>query len=232
MPDTRTTHSPHFPMLTIQPFTVNPLGENTYVVSDESLEAVIIDCGAIYDDEKAAISDYIDTQELHPVAHILTHAHFDHFFGAGFLHERYGLAARCPEGDLPLFENVESQMRGILGRTLSFPKGPAGEVIQADSVIRFGSHAFTTLPCPGHTPGGICFYCADEHVLFSGDSLFQSSIGRTDFPGGNHWALITALRHLLRDLPAETVVYPGHGPATTIAFERTHNPYLDLSSSL
>lgn len=213
-------------MLTIKTFPCNPLGTNCYVVSDDSLEAVIIDCGALYDQEKAAISDYIETQELKPVAHLLTHAHFDHLWGAAFIHERYGLAARCPEADLPLFENAEEQMRPIIGHAMACPTGPAGEVIKADSVVRFGSHALTVLLTPGHTAGGVSYYCEAEHALFTGDSLFCGSIGRTDFPTGNHWQLIRSLQHLLRELPDAVVVYPGHGPTTTIGYERQYNPYL------
>ena len=95
--------------MNIKIFTFNPIGTNCYVVSDESGEAVIIDCGALYDEEKAAISDYIDTQALKPVAHLLTHAHFDHLWGAAYIHERYGLAARCPEADLPLLKQLQSK---------------------------------------------------------------------------------------------------------------------------
>ena len=214
-------------MINCKAFPVNPLSENCYVVSDDSGEAVIIDCGALYDGEKAAISDYIDLERLHPVAHILTHAHFDHLWGAGFIYERYGLAARCPEADLPFFNDVEGQMRGSLsGHTMPCSTGPAGEAITSDSVICFGTHQLTVIPTPGHTPGGVCFYCESEHVLFSGDSLFQLSIGRTDFPGGNHWSLISALHNLLRDLPDDVTIYPGHGPTTDVGTERTSNPYL------
>ena len=214
-------------MITIKTFTVNPLGENCYVVSDDTLDAVIIDCGAFYDEEKATISDYIDLNELHPVAHLLTHAHFDHIFGAGFIHERYGLAARCHEDELPLFNNTAAQMREILGgHILPCPTGPAGEPLTADTVIHFGNHQLTVIPCPGHSPGGICLYCEQEKTLFSGDSLFRMSIGRTDLPGGHHWTLIKSLQRLLKTLPEDVVVYPGHGPATDVATERTYNPYL------
>ena len=214
-------------MLTIKAFTFNPLGTNCYVVSDETHEAVIIDCGALYDEERATISDYLDINELHPVAHLLTHAHFDHLWGAAFLQERYGLAARCPEGDLPLFNNVEGQMRGILGGyAMNCATGPAGEAITPDTIVRFGTHALSVIATPGHTPGGVCYYCKEERVLFSGDSLFRMSIGRTDFPGGNHWDLIKALHQLLKELPDDVIVYPGHGPQTDVLTERTNNPYL------
>ena len=211
----------------ITPFPVNPLSVNCYVVSDETREAVIIDCGAYYPEEQAAIADYIAKQELRPVAHLLTHAHFDHLFGAGFIYERYGLAARCHPADQALFNDIDGQMCGILGgHALECHTGPAGEPLTEDTVIRFGNHQLTVIHSPGHTPGGVCFYCAEEKVLFSGDSLFQLSIGRTDFPGGNHWDLIKALHRLLSELPPETAVYPGHGPATTLAAESAHNPYL------
>ena len=212
--------------MTIKSITVNPLGENCYIVSDETLEAVIIDCGAYYDDEREDIARYIDANGLKPVAHILTHTHFDHLWGAAFIYERYHLAARCHAADLDAFLHAEDQMRLILGHALPCPTGPAGHTLTADTVIHFGNHQLTVLPCPGHTPGGICFYCAEEHVLFSGDSLFQLSIGRTDFPGGNHWDLINALKHLLKSLPEDVDVYPGHGPKTTIGTERYNNPYL------
>lgn len=213
--------------MTVKSFSVNPLGENCYVVNDDTREAVIIDCGALYDEERAAISDYIDLNELRPVAHLLTHAHFDHLFGAGFIHERYGIPARCHIADLPFFLNSEEQMRGILGgHVMPCEKGPAGETFTADSVIPFGNHQFTVIHTPGHTPGGVCFYCAEEKILFSGDSLFQMSIGRTDFPGGNHWDLIRSLTHLLKTLPDGVTIYPGHGPKTNSTDERLYNPFL------
>ena len=210
----------------IKPFTVNPLSENCYVVSDETREAVIIDCGAYYDEEKAQIAQYIQDNDLKPVAHLLTHAHFDHFWGADYIAELYGLRPRCPQPDRPLYDNVEDQVRSILHYSIRCANTPAGEDITADTVIRFGSHQLTVIPCPGHTPGGVCFYCEAEHALFSGDSLFQLSIGRTDFPGGNHWDLINSLKALIKALPGDTTVYPGHGPKTTIAAEHRHNPYL------
>lgn len=214
-------------MLTVQTFPVNPLSENTYIVSDETQEAVIIDCGAFYDQELEAIDKYISSKQLKPVAHILTHAHFDHIFSAAFIYDRYGLKARCHQADLPLFEHAEEQMRDILGHALRhYTNSPAGEPLTDDSVITFGTHQFTLIPTPGHTPGGVCFYCAEEHILFSGDSLFQMSIGRTDFPGGDHWSLIRSLHKLLRELPDDVIVYPGHGMPTTTADEKLHNPYL------
>lgn len=212
--------------MNIKSFPVNPLSENCYVVSDETREAVIIDCGAYYDDEKAMIAKYIRDNDLKPVAHLLTHAHFDHFWGADYIAELYGLPPRCPQPDRPLYDDVDGQVRSILHHSIRCANPPAGEDITPESVIPFGSHRLTVIPCPGHTPGGVCYYCEEEKVLFSGDSLFQLSIGRTDFPGGNHWDLINALKSLIKALPGDTTVYPGHGPKTTIAAEHRNNPYL------
>ena len=210
----------------IKSFPVNPLSENCYVVSDDTREAVIIDCGAYYDDEKAMIAKYIRDNDLKPVAHLLTHAHFDHFWGADYIAELYGLPPRCPQPDRPLYDDVDEQVRSILHYSIRCANPPAGEDITPESVIPFGSHRLTVIPCPGHTPGGVCYYCEEEKVLFSGDSLFQNSIGRTDFPGGNLWTLIDALKALIKTLPPDTTVYPGHGLKTTIDAEHRHNPYL------
>ena len=182
--------------MTITPFPVNPLSENCYIVSDDTREAVIIDCGAYYDEEKAAIAQYIQDNDLKPVAHLLTHAHFDHFWGADYIFELYGLQPRCPQLDRPFYDNVEDQVRQILNYSIRCASTPAGEDITTDTVIRFGNHRLTVIPCPGHTPGG------------------------------NHWDLINALKHILKTLPDNVIVYPGHGPKTTVAYERQNNPYL------
>ena len=213
-------------MITVKTFDVNPLSENTYIVSDETREAIVIDCGAYDNTEQQAIADYIDSNKLRIVAHILTHAHFDHIFGAGFIYERYGIQPRCHAGDAHMLLDPISYMKSVIGGALRFSVAPAGPQIRDDETIHFGSHDIKVIPSPGHTPGGVCFYIADEKVLFSGDNIFQMSIGRTDFPGGNHWDLIRSLQHILHELPADVTIYPGHGPTTTIGFEREHNPFI------
>ena len=213
-------------MCKVKIFTFNPLGENTFVVSDSEGAAAVIDCGALYDEEKAALAQYIEAEGLTPQAHLLTHAHFDHAFGAAFLYERYGLQPRCMAADLPLLQDLEGQMRGIMGRALFCPTPPAGEPLVEGTDVRVGQMTFEVIACPGHTPGGACLYEKSCRLLFAGDSLFCGSIGRTDFPGGNHWQLIRSLQHLLRELPDDVRVLPGHGPETTIGAERQYNPYL------
>lgn len=145
-------------MIHVETFTLNPLSENTYVVSDETREAVIIDCGAFYPKEQEQIASYISENSLRPIDHILTHAHFDHCFGSLFVHERYGLLPRCHTADRPLLDDIDGQMRQILGHALRCSVAPAGENLTADSVITFGTHRLTLIETPGHTPGGVCFY--------------------------------------------------------------------------
>ncbi|MBO4905938.1 MAG: MBL fold metallo-hydrolase [Bacteroidaceae bacterium] len=214
-------------MMIIKTFTVNPLQENCYVVSDETHEAVIIDCGAYYDEELTAISNYIETNGLHPVAHLLTHAHFDHILGAGYIYNRYKLAARMHPSDMDMFLHASSQPP-VFMQLKAFHRdfGPAGEPVDVSEPITFGNHSLSVHFTPGHTTGGVCYYCADERILFSGDNLFAQSIGRTDFPGGDYTQLITALQKLMAALPDDVKIYPGHGPVTTAATERCYNPYL------
>ncbi len=213
-------------MFKVKTFTFNPLAENTYVVSDDEGRAAIIDCGALYPSECQTLENYVSAEHLTPQVHLLTHGHFDHAFGAAFVFERYGLRPRCHSADLPLLADLGAQMQEMFGHAFACASAPVGEVLTVGEVIDVGDLRFSVLASPGHTPGGVCLYLEAERILFSGDSLFAGSIGRTDFSGGNHWQLIRSLQTLLKTLPAEVAVLPGHGPATSIAAERGYNPYL------
>ncbi len=207
-------------------FTVNPLAENCYVVSDDTREAVIIDCGAKTADERNAISKYIADEGLHPVANLLTHAHFDHTYGMPFIFDTYGLHPRCHPADASLYNKMWMQLTALMGEELEVEMPSLGEPITASSVITFGTHRFSVFETPGHTPGGICFYEQEEKVLFSGDSLFRMSIGRTDFPGGSYKDLVSSLTAMMATLPPDVTIYTGHGPSTSVSTELTYNPYL------
>ncbi len=213
-------------MITVHPFIVNLVQENCYVISDETRDAVIIDCGASRPAEYAAIENHITSEKLNPVAHLLTHAHFDHILGAAWVEQTYGLKARCHAADLPMLTGLDRQYEDFLRVPFRGALPTPGEALTEAVPVTFGTHALQVIPCPGHTPGGVCLYCEAESVLFSGDSLFYQSIGRTDLPGGHHWTLIRSLQQLLRTLPPDTIVHPGHGPTTTIAIEQSSNPYL------
>lgn len=213
-------------MLNIKTFVCNPLSENTYVVSDETKECVIIDCGAYYDGERDALTNYINDNHLKPVHLLCTHGHFDHNYGIDTIYNMYGLKAEIGAGDDFLISDIAGQFKKIVGVQLNRQYPAAGHFFGKDEVIRFGNHQLQVLPTPGHTPGGVTFYCKEEAIAFSGDTLFRMSVGRTDFEGGDFGQLQQSLKEVLGKLPAETKVYCGHGPTTTIGDELAYNPYL------
>ncbi|MGP1377791.1 MAG: MBL fold metallo-hydrolase [Prevotella veroralis] len=213
-------------MLKIQTFEVNPLHENCYVVSDDTKECVIIDCGAFTESEQEAIITYINKNGLKPVHNIGTHGHLDHHFGDAAILSAFNLLPEVSDGDEVLMQHSKEAALQMLGMDLNIDL-PAGKLrLTENNTISFGSHTLRIIRTPGHSRGSVSFYCAEENVLFTGDTLFKGSIGRTDFPGGSMFQIISSLRELAQ-LPDTTIVYPGHGPQTSIGFELAHNPYMD-----
>lgn len=212
-------------MLNIKRFVCNMLQENCYVVSDESSEAVIIDCGAYFEDERQAVVGYIRNNGL-ILTHVLcTHGHFDHCFGNDTLWHEFGLQPEISADDEFLCD-IDQQMHSMMGVHYDRESAPVRRFQTTGDAITFGTHSLKILPTPGHTPGGVCFYCAEEHVVFTGDTLFKMSMGRTDFDGGSWPQMLQSLTQTLANLPEQTVVYPGHGPETTIGQELRLNPYM------
>lgn len=213
-------------MLRIQTFEVNPLHENCYVINDETKECVIIDCGALTETEQNAVIEYINEEGLKPVHNLGTHGHLDHHFGDAAILSAFNLQPEVAEGDKVLMQHPREAALQMLGMDLNIDL-PAGNLkLTENEEVKFGSHTFKIIRTPGHSPGSVSFYCAEENVLFTGDTLFKGSIGRTDFPGGSMFQIISSLRELAQ-LPDKTIVYPGHGPQTSIGFELAHNPYMD-----
>lgn len=213
-------------MLRIQTFEVNPLHENCYVINDETKECVIIDCGALTETEQNAVIAYINEEGLKPVHNLGTHGHLDHHFGDAAILSAFNLQPEVAEGDKVLMQHPREAALQMLGMDLNIDL-PAGNLkLTENEEVKFGSHTFKIIRTPGHSPGSVSFYCAEENVLFTGDTLFKGSIGRTDFPGGSMFQIISSLRELVQ-LPDKTIVYPGHGPQTSIGFELAHNPYMD-----
>lgn len=206
-------------MLIIQSFKVNFIEENCYVVSDETKEAVIIDCGAADQKEFQQISDYIKDMNLKPVRLLLTHGHFDHILGCQYVYDAYGLKPEMHTADRFLYENISDQFLSILHKNVSVPMPPAGKPFDDNDEISFGRLKLKVISAPGHTPGSVCFYCENNNALFSGDTIFQHAIGRTDFPYGSQDALQHSLIHKIFQLPKATTIYPGHGPATSVDAE-------------
>lgn len=213
-------------MLKIQKFECNMFQENCYVASDETKECVIIDCGALYEEERSAITNYITENELIPKRLICTHGHLDHNFGNTEIFKSYGLRPELSAKDEMLIDNLKSQAESFLGMEMSETGIKAGHFLKDKEEIAFGSHIFSVIPTPGHTPGSVMFYCKKENVVFSGDTLFRMSIGRTDFQFGSYKDIIESLENVCYTLPADCIVLPGHGEQTTIGFEREHNPYI------
>ena len=213
-------------MINIKTFAFNLLQENTYVVSDDTLECVIIDCGAYYDDERRAITDYISSQGLKPVRLLATHGHWDHNLGIDTIYQTYGLRVEAAKEDDFIISDIPHNFQSIIGAPLRREYPAVGRFFTPDEVIRFGHHSLQVLKTPGHSPGSVVFYCAEEHTAFTGDTLFRMSVGRTDFDGGSYTQLMSSLANVLAKLPADTVILPGHGPQSTIDYELRYNPYL------
>ena len=205
-------------------FVFNPIQENTYVVYDETREAVIIDAGNFNERENAALTDFIRGKNLIVKAVLCTHCHWDHIFGLEWVAQQYKPEIYCHAEDLPWIENFSHicMSYGFGERTVAYPT----QFCTNGETIKFGNTELTVLHTPGHSAGGVCFYCEADNVLFSGDTLFFSSIGRADLPGGNEPQLISSIRDKLLTLPDSTAVLPGHGLQTSIGFERNNNPYL------
>ncbi len=199
---------------------VGPLACNCYVVGDsESLEAIVIDPGGDADE----LAETIATHGLSVKAVVATHAHFDHIVAAGRLRELTGAPFALHSGDEPLLSWMQVSGRLFLG--VDLPPPPEVDSLLAErDVLRAGEVSLEVLHTPGHSPGSISLVA--ENALFSGDTLFAGSIGRTDLPGGDGRALVDAVRHKLFELPPELPVYPGHGEATTLAQERESNPFV------
>lgn len=212
--------------LVVKSFECNMFGENTYIVSDSTDECVIIDCGALYKGEFQAMTDYISSHHLRPVHLLATHGHVDHHFGDNDVLETFGLKTEMSEDDLDQLETVKEQAkeRFHLDLDMDFPL-PETFIADGDT-ISFGNHQFHVIGTPGHSLGSVCFYEKEEGVLFTGDTLFKGSIGRTDLQGGSMFQIINSLRFLAQ-LPDEIKIYPGHGEPTTLGFEVAHNPYMD-----
>lgn len=202
------------------------LQENCYVVSDETKECVIIDCGAFYEAERNGIVHYIDNNGLTPKHLLATHGHLDHNFGNNTIFEHYGLTPQVAKEDSRMMEDYQRQANKFYGMILDFELPAPKEFLIANHNITFGNHCLKIIATKGHSLGSVCFYLEDENTLFTGDTLFQQSIGRTDLQGGSMMQIIQSLR-ILAQLPDCTRVLPGHGGETTIGKELQSNPFME-----
>ena len=213
-------------MLSVKKFEVNLFAENTFIVFDVlSREAAVIDAGMLYDDEWQDFSDYVEKGHLKIKYLLNTHLHIDHLFGVAEAVRRYGVGLSASSADSILSDRVEQQA-AMFGIRRKMEQIKIEHPLADGDEIRLGNSTLKVIATPGHSLGGICFYSADDGLLFSGDSLFQTGIGRTDLPGGDYATLIHSITDRLLTLPDDTKVLPGHGPSTTISQERQYNPFL------
>ena len=204
-------------MLNIQRFVCNMLQENCYVVSDETKECVIVDCGVYYQEERKALVNYIRDNGLVPKHLIATHGHLDHNFGNNTIYEEFGLKVELHHADEDMLQNQDKDVTSFYGLTIDYEMPPIGKLLTAEDTIEFGSHRFTIIETPGHSKGSVFFYCEEENIAFSGDTLFHYSVGRTDLKGGSMFMLIQSLR-MICQLPDKTTVLPGHGENSALFF--------------
>lgn len=214
-------------MLSVQTFVFNAFQENTYVLYDETKKCVVIDPGCYDKDEQKELMDFIQVESL-TVTHLLnTHCHVDHVLGNYFVKEKFGVKLFMHRKDEPVLKSVKIYASNY--GFFQYQETTPDVFIEEGETISVGNHVLDILFVPGHAPGHIAFYSKQDKFVLGGDVLFYNSIGRTDLPGGNLDTLISSIHQKLFVLPDDVTVYPGHGPATTIGFEKKTNPFCALA---
>ena len=210
--------------LEVHCLTFNPFQENTYIIEAPSGDCIIIDPGCFDRSERQELKDFIAGRGLKPVRLLNTHCHIDHILGNAFVSGEYGLGLEIHRGELPVLESglMVSSMYGVPYEPSPQPSAFLNEGDQ----LTLNGITLDILFTPGYSPASICFYNPVDGWVIGGDVLFYESIGRTDLPGGDHATLLKSIREKLFVLPNDTVVYPGHGPATKVGYEKMFNPFM------
>ncbi|MFK3937222.1 MBL fold metallo-hydrolase [Alkalihalobacillus sp. NPDC078783] len=202
---------------------LGPIQTNAYILTNSEGDALIFDPGGDAD----TLLQWLQDKEITPLAILLTHAHFDHIGAVDAVRDAYSIPLYLHKNEENWLEDPElNRSTAFLGRTKVTAR-PAEQIIEGEQVLQIGSFTCNVLETPGHSPGSVSFYFENEGIVFSGDALFASSIGRTDLPGGNHQQLLESIHSKLMDLPEQTIVACGHGPTTTILREMDSNPFLN-----
>jgi len=210
-------------MINVARFVFNPFKENTYVVWDQTQECVIIDPGNNFDQENESLVNFINNKGLKPVAMLATHGHYDHVCGVGFLKKIFGIPFGMSGNDQDVFSTAAFD-----GARYRFKfKNESYELdFSNQSTFRFGNTEFQIIPTPGHTVGHVCYFDPVSKIMFTGDTLFKESIGRTDLRGGDYEAIMDSILTKLLPLGGDVVFYSGHGPESTISHEAMYNPFI------
>jgi glyoxylase-like metal-dependent hydrolase (beta-lactamase superfamily II) len=212
-------------MLKVKTFVFSPIQENTYLLYNEFNDCVIIDPGCYFPEEQDELNGFITQSNLKPRMLLNTHCHLDHVFGNKFIAETYELVLHLHQQEKALLDYAPTS-----GLMYNLPfDNYSGEYtwLKEGDMVKLGEDELRVIEAPGPSPGHICFYCARQGFIISGDVLFNRSIGRTDLPGGDHETLLKSIREKIFVLPDETVVYSGHGPETNIGDEKKYNPFLN-----
>lgn len=211
-------------MLTIKTFQFNDFGVNTYVLANDNNECVIIDPGCYSKAEQKSFDDFLETSKYKVEKLLITHCHIDHILGIAHLEDKFGVGAWIhPAGKEFLRASVG--YASVFGFELERVISPAGFVNEGEQII-LGNDKIDVLYTPGHAEGSVCYVIHEQKTVFSGDVLFQGSIGRTDLPTGDYDLLLKSITEKLLTMEDDYTVYCGHGPTTNIGYEKKNNPYL------
>ncbi len=206
-------------------FENNPYQENTYILYTENGNCAIVDPGMYTAAEQNAVVNFIKENGLKPELLLNTHCHIDHVLGNKFVFDQYGLKPQFNKGELIVLQSIPSYAPQ---QGFDYQLSPEPETYLPESgQITLGGEVLELLFVPGHSPAHLCFYSKADKFIIGGDALFRGSIGRTDLPGGNHSLLLESIKSQLFTLPEDVEVYPGHGPHTTIGFEKLNNPFFN-----
>ena len=212
--------------LNIKTFVFNSFRENCYVLWDGDGNCVFVDPGCYWPEEFARLKEVVEAERLTPKAVWLTHGHFDHVHGVIKVVGEYSVPVLMSPDDRMILDGNPAAVKAF-GLTAHDSSEIRTEDIRDGEVLdTLAGSPFRVITTPGHTPGGVCYYSETDKVLLSGDTLFAGTIGRTDHPGGDYDRLIISVMDKLMGLPGDVDVLPGHGRRTTIACERTGNPFL------
>ncbi len=213
--------------MNVKVFTFNPIQENTYLLFNEKGNAIIIDPGCFFEEEKNVLKKFIDENNLKPVQLLNTHCHLDHVFGNKFIHDTYGLELYIHPKEKMMLEYapISGEQYGLVFENYT---GNLHFIQEGDSII-LDEEVLEIFNTPGHSPGHLSFYNRNQNFAVVGDVLFYESIGRTDLPLGNYDTLINSIEQKLYTLPNDTIIYNGHGQSTTIAHEKKHNPFIQMA---
>ena len=213
-------------MIQIQTFTFNSFQENTYVLFDDTKESIIVDPGCYEIHEQEILSKFVTENKLKPILLINTHCHIDHVLGNRFVTDKWKLDLAMHELDVLTLKSVKDYCT-VYGFH-NYQESPLpSHFLNEGEKVKFGESELDILFTPGHAPGHIVLHSKKHDFLIGGDVLFQMSIGRTDLPGGDFDTLISSINDKLLPLDDKTIVYCGHGPNTTIGFEKANNPFIN-----